>query len=67
MKSSPNATQAAIAEKTALYHGIRDVLLSARNQARQAILPLFSQEEICNTACSKLTWSHSPPQEALSR
>jgi predicted nuclease of restriction endonuclease-like (RecB) superfamily len=29
--------QAAIAEKNALYHGIRDVLLTARKQARQAI------------------------------
>jgi hypothetical protein len=29
--------QVAIAEKTALYHGIRDVLLTARKQARQAI------------------------------
>ena len=31
------AEQAATAEKTALYHGIRDVLLTARKQARQAI------------------------------
>ena len=29
--------QATIAEKTALYHGIRDVLLTAKKQARQAI------------------------------
>lgn len=109
--------QVAIAEKTALYHGIRDVLLTARKQARQAINDTmvqaywhvgrlivedeqggqaraeygkgvledlsrrltsefgkgftaanlrnfrqfyfsFTMEEICDTVCSKLTWSH---------
>jgi predicted nuclease of restriction endonuclease-like (RecB) superfamily len=109
--------QAAIDEKTALYHGIRDVLLTARKQARQAINDTmvqaywhvgrlivedeqggqaraeygkrvledlsrrltsefgkgftaanlrnfrqfylsFTKEEICDTVCSKLTWSH---------
>ena len=109
--------QAAIAEQTALYHGIRDLLLTARKQARQAINDTmvqaywhvgrlivedeqggqaraeygkgvledlsrrltsefgkgftaanlrnfrqfyisFTKEEICDTVCSKLTWSH---------
>ena len=109
--------QAATAEKTSLYHGIRDVLLTARKQARQAINDTmvqaywhvgrlivedeqggqaraeygkgvledlsrrltsefgkgftaanlrnfrqfyfsFTREEICDTVCSKLTWSH---------
>lgn len=117
MKNSPNTIQADSTEKAALYHGIRDVLLSAKNKARQAIndtmvqaywqigqlivedeqggqaraeygkgtldeLSLrltnefgkgftaanlrnfrqfylsFTWGEICNTACSKLTWSH---------
>ena len=37
MKNILNATQADTPEKTALYHGIRDVLLTARTKARQAI------------------------------
>ncbi len=109
--------QAAIAEKPALYHGIRDVLLTARKQARQVVNDTmvqaywqvgrlivedeqggekragygkrvlddlsrrltsefgkgftsanlrnfrqfylsFTRDEICDTACSNLTWSH---------
>jgi len=117
MKNIPTTANTDIAEKTVRYHGIRDELLTARKQARQAIndtmvqaywqvgrlivedeqagqaraeygkgvlddLSLrltsefgkgftssnlrnfrqfylsFTREEICDTACSKLTWSH---------
>ena len=37
MNNIPATTNTDTAEKTALYHGIRDVLLTARKQARQAI------------------------------
>lgn len=117
MKSIPATTNTDSAENTELYHGIRDVLLTARKQARQAVNDTmvqaywqvgrlivqdeqggqaraeygkgvlddlsrrltsefgkgftpanlrnfrqfyvsFTWEEICDTACSKLTWSH---------
>jgi hypothetical protein len=37
MKNIPATANTDIAEKTALYHGIRDVLITARKQVRQAI------------------------------